>query len=117
MDLKEYIIDAKGERLGRVATEAAAYLMGKNRTDFVKNRRPNVRVRVINAGSLDISEKKRVQKEYPRFTGYPGGLSYERLEEVIDQKGHAEVIRHAIYGMLPGNKLRGPAMKRIQITE
>ena len=110
-------IDARGKRLGRVATEVATILIGKDRTDVVRNVVPDVHVTVTNASKLLIDEKKREQKEYDRYSGYPGGRRTRTLEQVITQKGYAEVLRNAVYGMLPHNRLRAQRMKQLTISE
>lgn len=110
-------IDAKGKSLGRVASVAAKSLLGKDRPDY----RPNIvdtdGVHVINAASLEISEKKKKQKKYSRYTGYPGGLKFEPLEKVIKKHGYEEIIKRAVKGMLPSNKLRKDMLKKLKVTE
>jgi len=113
----EYTIDAKNKKIGRVATAAAVLLMGKNRTDFVRNAIPAVQVKVENASKLSISEKKLQSKFYKRFSGYPGGLKEESMKKVIEEKGNKEILRKAIYGMLPHNSLRPRMMKNLIIEE
>lgn len=110
-------VDAKGKTLGRVASEAAILLRGKSSASFEREKLPKVKVKIINAGQMFISEKRRKTKEYVRYTGYPGGLRKERLEEMIAKKGIAEPLRKAIYGMIPGNKLRPQIMKYLEIAE
>lgn len=113
----DYVIDAQGKKLGRVASEAAKVLMGKNTPDYRPNVAPEVKVRIQNASQLDISEKKLKGKVYTRYTGYPGGLKKETLEEVIDKKTHAEALRRAVYGMLPANKLRKIMLSNLVVEE
>ncbi len=113
----EYTIDAKDKKLGRVASEAASVLMGKNRTDFAKNQVTDVKVVISNAASLDISEKKKGEKVYRRHSQYPGGLKEETLAKVLENKGVGEVVRKAVYGMLPTNKLRARMIKNLVVTE
>ena len=115
--MEEYNIDAKGEKLGRLATKVAILLMGKNKVDFAKNELSDVKVNVVNVSKLDITRKKTSQKEYQRYSGFPGGRKVENMEKVISSKGYTEVLRKAIYGMLPGNKLRPLMMKNLIITE
>jgi large subunit ribosomal protein L13 len=111
-----HTIDATGKRLGRVATEAAQVLMGKTTTNFNRHEAGTISVHIINAGELFIDEKKRTQKTYVRYTGYPSGKREETMEKLIARHGIEEVIRKAVYGMLPGNKLRSVRMKRLSIT-
>ena len=114
---QEYTIDATGQRLGRVASEIAVLLMGKQLPDFQRNTVPNVSVTVSNASLLDITNKKREQKTYNRYSGYPGGLKTQRMEEVIEKKGYEAVLTNAIAGMLPANKLRPLMLKNLTINE
>lgn len=112
-----YTIDATGKRLGRVATEAATVLMGKHKTTFAKNKEGDTSVTIENASKLSIDERKREQKEYQRYSGYPGGRKTLRMEEVIEKKGYQEIVRNAVKGMLPKNKLQAPRLKRLNVTE
>ncbi len=112
-------IDAKNKKIGRVASEAAIFLMGKNKPDYKKGGAPSPdnRVEIINAARMVITEKKRGDKEYRRYTGYPGGLKSENLENLISRRGGSEALRGAIYGMLPKNKLRSNRIKNLTIKE
>lgn len=112
-----YKIDAKGKKLGRVATEAAFVLLGKNSPHFVKHKIISPKVEIVNAAKLDITEKKAKTKEYLRYSGYPGGLTRERLDMRAKRKGYKTLLEDAIYGMLPKNKLRKGRMKLLIITD
>lgn len=114
---KTYKIDAKGRVPGRVATEVAVLLMGKNRTDFARNTIPEVEVKVENAGSMTLNTKKLKDKTYYHHSGYPGALKAESMEHLVENKGAREVLRRAVYGMLPKNKLRPRMMKNLKIKE
>jgi large subunit ribosomal protein L13 len=111
----KYSIDAKGKVPGRVATEIAVLLMGKNRTDFVKNAIPAVEVEVTNSSEMKLDQKKLRDKAYYTHSFYPGGLKKETMQHVINTKGASEVLRRAVYGMLPKNKLRPRMMKNLKI--
>jgi len=111
----EYNLDATGEKLGRLSTKVATLLMGKNLPDFQKNVVANVKVNVINVSELDILKKKMDQKEYSRYSGYPGGRKVEKMKTVVAKKGQAELVRKAVRGMLPANKLRSVLMKNLII--
>lgn len=113
----KHTIDAKGRRPGRLATELAVLLMGKNRTDFAKNRIPEIEVEVTSANEMDLDQKKLKQKEYKNYSGYPGGLKKTSMERVIANKGAKEVLRKAVSGMLPKNKLRARMMKNLTIKD
>jgi len=114
----KYTIDAKKKKLGRVATEAASLLMGKNTSTFTRNKIPaGIAVEIINVSQAEISQKKLKETEYAKYSGYPGGLRYESIENVISKKGYAEIFRRAVYGMLPSNKLRPIMIKKLTIKE
>jgi large subunit ribosomal protein L13 len=113
----KYTLDATNKKPGRLATEVAVLLMGKNRTDYVRNAIPNVEVEVENASKMSVSMKMQKTKSYVRHSGYPGSLKSETVEEVIAKKGAKEVLRKAISGMLPKNKLRPQMLKRLTIKD
>ncbi len=108
-------IDAQNKKLGRLASEVAILLMGKDQTDFARNAIPDRDIKVINADKLAIEPRKLLAKEYTSYTGYPGGLKTETLGALIARKGASEAIRKAVHGMLPGNKLRPRMMKHLII--
>ncbi|MES2014448.1 MAG: uL13 family ribosomal protein [Patescibacteria group bacterium] len=114
---KEYTIDAKGQKMGRVATQAAHILMGKNSVFFVKNRAPDVAVTILNASKVVISEKHLQNNTYARFSGYQGGLKFDTLEALIERHGYKEAVKRAIKGMIPSTKLRPGMLKRLIITD
>ena len=114
---REYKIDATGKKLGRVATEIAHVLNGKDRTDFAKNIVADVIVTVDNASKLDISDKQLAEKNYQRYSGYPGGRTVLKMGQVVNAKGFSEIVRSAVYNMLPANKLRKPRLKNLIINE
>lgn len=116
MEKREYTIDAAGKRLGKVATEAATYLMGKDKADFAKHIAAPVTVTIVNASKLDMSEKKKGEI-YQSYTGYPGGRRTETFEHLAERRGFAEPIRRTVRGMLPNNKLRAVMMKNLVVTE
>ena len=116
MEKKEYIIDATNKRLGRVATEAASILLGKNTTHFAKNIVEPITVKITNARLLDISEK-RATEEFQRYTGYPGGRRIETLGHLATRRGYAEVLHRVISGMLPKNKLQSKRLHNLVVTE
>ena len=114
---RETVIDASGKRLGRLASEAARFLMGKETPAFRKSENKGGVVSIKNASRLHVSSKKGKNKRYARYSGYPGGLRYERLREVAARKGYREIIRRAVRGMLPANSLRRERMKNLIINE
>jgi large subunit ribosomal protein L13 len=117
METVTHTLDARGKRLGRLASEVATILMGKNRADAVKHTIAPVEVVVEHCDGLHLEEKKKLQKTYQAYSGYPGGLRTYTLKQCIAKKGYAEVLRKAVYGMLPANRLRAPRMKRLIIRE
>lgn len=103
-----YIIDAKGVRLGKLASEAAKLLIGKHKVTRTDNMVSGDSVIIINAANVDVHPRKYLQKKYYRHSGYIGGLKEETLEQAM-QKNPARVIEKAVKGMLPKTKL-GNAM-------
>jgi large subunit ribosomal protein L13 len=114
---KEYTIDAAGKKLGRVASEVAKILIGKNLTNFVRNSYPSVTVNLINTSKADITDKKLREKTHSKYSGYPGGLVKETLKKTVEKKGYSEIFRMAVKGMLPKNKLQTPMLKNLVISE
>lgn len=116
MEKKEYTIDAAGKRLGRVATEVATVLLGKNTTHFAKHVVEDITVNVTNASKLDITEK-RGTIEFQTYSGYPGGRRVETLSHLAKRLGYGEVVRRVVGGMLPKNKLHTKRMHNLKVTE
>jgi len=115
--MKEFTFDATDKKLGRLATEIAVILMGKNDPSYTPNNIAPHKVLVSNASKMAIDPKKMEEKKYTRYSGYPGGLKYETMERIVEKKGYSEILKKAVYGMLPGNKLRQEIMKNLIITE
>ncbi len=115
----KYTIDATDKKLGRIASEIASLLMGKNTTSFSKNAMPTAQVAVVNAAKLNIDPKKVEETTYISYTGYPGGLKTKTMAQVSTQKGKgfSEVLRRTVYGMLPTNKLRAKMIKNLTVSE
>lgn len=105
-------IDATHKTLGRVASEAAKILLGKHKVTFVKHQIVGEEVKIINASKVRLSGTKKDDKEYIRYSGYPGGQKKETYVQLTARRGAEEAIRRAILGMLPKNKLQ---MKRIKL--
>jgi large subunit ribosomal protein L13 len=112
-----YTIDAQNKKLGRVATEAAKILMGKNTVGYKPNVVTDAKVTIINASKADINSKKLKEDTYTRYTGFPGGLYTLEMEKVVAKKGFGELFKIAIKGMLPKNKLQSRMLKNLTITE
>lgn len=115
-DKKLYTLDASGQSLGRVASEAASILLGKKSASYVQNEVLPIEVRVENVGKLKMTEKRIAMKDYVRYTGYPGGLITTSMQMMIDKKGIEEVFRKTVDGMIPRNKLRKERMKRLTVV-
>ncbi len=109
-----HLIDLKGKILGRTAVEIAGFLMGKGKPYFVRNLDCGDYVIVVNASQVRVSGKKEIDKKYYRHSGYPGGLKIETLKELRQRKPE-EIIRHAVKGMLPQNKLRDKMLLRLYV--
>jgi len=109
-----YLVNAKDHILGRLATKIANVLYGKNKKNFMPNLDMGDYVVIINAKDIKVTGRKIDKKIYNRHTGYPGGLKSETLKEVLEKKPE-EVIRRAVKGMLPKNKLAKEALKRLKI--
>ena len=112
-----YTLDAQGQRLGRLASEIAVLLMGKKLPDFAPNQVADVHVTVTNASLMKVDPKKREGKTYDRYSGYPGGRKVQSMNEVVAQKGWEFVLKQAVGGMLPKNKLRSRMLTNISIKE
>lgn len=109
-----YKIDLKDQILGRVATQIAFHLMGKNKPLVSPNLDSGDFVVALNAKDIKVTGKKLDQKLYQRHSGYPGGFRELTLKELM-AKDPRKVIEHAVKGMLPKNKLRQPRMRRLRV--
>jgi large subunit ribosomal protein L13 len=108
------LVDVKDQVLGRAATGVAAKLMGKGKPNFVRNLDCGDYVVVINAAHVVTTGRKEKEKLYGKFSGYPGGLKQKALWQVRQEKP-TEPMRHAVWGMLPTNKLRDRLVTRLYI--
>jgi len=111
-----YTIDATGKRLGKVATEAARVLMGKNDPAFARHIKSDVIVEIKNASKLDIPDKKQGEI-YQSYSGYPGGRKTETLDHLAKRLGFKEVLKRSIGGMLPANKHKKRLLNQLIISE
>lgn len=116
MEKKIYTIDATGKRLGRVATEAASVLLGKDSVEFAKNVVQDVTVKIEHVSKLDITEK-RGEMEFQTYSGHPGGRKVETLTHLATRRGMDEVVRRVVSGMIPKNKLHKLRMQNLEVTE
>jgi large subunit ribosomal protein L13 len=99
-----YVVDATGQTLGRLATQLADALRGKRKPEYTPHIDTGDFVVVINAEKVHVSGNKRADKRYYRHSGYPGGLKVRTFEEMMARRPE-EVIRLAVKGMLPRNRL------------
>ena len=109
-----HVIDAEGQVLGKVATEAANLLRGKHKPIYAPHVDTGDHVIVVNAAKLDISPRKLADKQYHRHSGYPGGLTSESLEHLLGRDPE-RVVRLAIRGMLPKNRLGRAQIRKLRI--
>ncbi|OGH37895.1 MAG: 50S ribosomal protein L13 [Candidatus Levybacteria bacterium RIFCSPLOWO2_01_FULL_38_21] len=107
-----YLIDLNKKILGRISSEIAKLLMGKSKPYYVRNLDCGDYVVVINAKNVKVTGKKEENKKYYRHSGYPGGLRVRTFKELKQSKPE-EIIRHAVKGMLPQNKLRDRMLTRL----
>ena len=114
--IKTHVIDAKGKRLGVLATEVAAILLGKNQPDFTRHLVAEVVVEVKNASKLDIPDGKK-EEIYQTYSGHPGGRKVETLGRLSERRGYSEVVRRTVGGMLPNNKLKKILLKNLVVSE
>lgn len=110
-------IDAQDKTLGRVASAAAKALLGKGSAAFAKNVVSQEPVEILNASKVRISGNKELQKEYLRYSGYPGGQKSESYQQLTARKGTKEALRKAVLGMLPKNKLQSRRIKMLTIKD
>ncbi len=111
---KWHLIDAKDQYLGRFISQIIKFLRGKNKISFAPNVDAGDYVIIINADSIKISGNKNLQKMYHHFSGYPGGISSCNFRDLF-AKDPEKVLKLAVWGMLPKNKLRAKFMKRLKI--
>ena len=111
-----WVIDASTLPLGKLAVVIADKLMGKSKVTYTPHIDNGDYVVVVNAKNLVVTGDKMVQKKYYRHSGFPGGLTELKLEEVIE-KNPAVAITAAVKGMLPKNKLAAERLKRLRIFD
>ncbi len=109
-----YLVDAQGKTLGRLATGIADTLRGKRKPVYTPHVDTGDFVVVINAEKIHVSGDKRAQKRYWRHSGYPGGIKSRTLEEML-QRRPEEVIRKAVKGMLPRNRLARRQITKLKV--
>lgn len=108
------VIDADGQTLGRLATRIAVLLRGKHRPTFSTHIDTGDPVIVLNASKIKVSGRKLQAKQYVRHSGYPGGMRTESLERLLARRPE-EVIRRAVRGMLPQNRLGEQMVRKLHV--
>jgi large subunit ribosomal protein L13 len=108
------LVDANGQTLGRLATQIADALRGKRKPTYTPHVDTGDFVVVINAEKISVTGNKRAEKRYYRHSGYPGGLKSRTLEEMLERRPE-EVIRIAVKGMLPRNRLARKQITKLKV--
>ena len=114
VERKWYIVDAEGKTLGRLASQVAAILRGKNKPTYTPHVDCGDYVIVINAEKVEVTGKKRSEKIYKRHTGYPGGLRELTFEQLLE-KHPEEIVKHAVKGMMPTGRLGRQMFKNLKV--
>jgi large subunit ribosomal protein L13 len=109
-----HLIDAADKPLGRLSSQTARLLMGKHKPHFEPFLDTGDFVVIINADKVHVQDKKLIQKLYYRYSGYPGGIKSLSLGEMLSKKPQ-DVIRYAVKGMLPKNRLGRKMIKKLKI--
>jgi large subunit ribosomal protein L13 len=109
-----YVVDADGQTLGRLATRIADTLRGKDKAQYTPHVDTGDFVVVVNAEKVRVTGNKLDQKRYYRHSGYPGGLRSRTLREQLERRP-TEVIRKAVKGMLPRNRLARQQLNKLKI--
>lgn len=113
-DRKWYIIDAKGQTLGRLAVAIAELLRGKKKPNFSPSVDCGDNVVVINTDKIVVTGNKLIDKKYYNYSGYPGGMRELSLEELLE-KDSTKVVRLAVKGMLPKNRLADDIISKLKL--
>ncbi|MBA2792991.1 MAG: 50S ribosomal protein L13 [Thermoleophilaceae bacterium] len=108
------VVDATDKTLGRLATQIADRLRGKHKPEFTPHCDVGDFVIVVNAEKIAVTGKKRQEKRYYRHSGYPGGLRSRTLEEMLERRPE-EVLRLAVKGMLPRNRIARAQLRKLKV--
>lgn len=111
---KWFVVNAKGRIIGRLASQIAIVLMGKNKVTYQPYKLSGDKVIVINASKIVATGRKEEQKNYYRYSGYPGGLKVRTLK-TLRQEDPERILKHAVEGMLPKTKLGSVMVKNLYI--
>ena len=113
-DRRWYIVDAKDQVLGRLATKVARIIRGKDKPIFTPNADTGDFVIVINADKVKVTGKRELLKNYIHYSGYPGGLKIRSFEELKSKKPEY-IIESAVHGMLPKTRLGSKLIKKLKV--
>jgi large subunit ribosomal protein L13 len=114
VERKWYVVDAEGRTLGRLATEIAKILRGKNKPQYTPHVDVGDFVVVVNAEKVVVTGRKAEQKVYRRYSGYPGGLKETSYARMMERRPE-EILRRAVYGMMPKTRLARRQMVKLKI--
>jgi large subunit ribosomal protein L13 len=114
VERKWYVVDAEGKHLGRLATEIVRVLRGKNKPQYTPHVDVGDFVVVVNADRVAVTGRKAEQRVYRRHSGYPGGMKETSYEQLLARKP-TEVLRKAVYGMMPKTRLARKQFKKLKI--
>jgi large subunit ribosomal protein L13 len=114
IEKKWYVVDADGQTLGRLSTVVADALRGKRKAIYTPNIDTGDFVVIVNAGKIAVTGKKLDEKMYWRHSGYPGGIKGESLKDLLARRPE-EVVRRAVKGMLPHNRLGAAQLRKLKI--
>jgi large subunit ribosomal protein L13 len=109
-----YVVDAEGKHLGRLATEIVRVLRGKNKPQYTPHVDVGDFVVVVNADRVAVTGRKAEQRVYRRHSGYPGGMKETSYEQMFTRKP-IEILRKAVYGMMPKTRLARRQFKKLKI--
>jgi large subunit ribosomal protein L13 len=114
VERKWYVVDAEGKHLGRLATEIVRVLRGKAKPQYTPHVDVGDFVVVVNADKVDVTGRKAEQRVYRRHSGYPGGMKETSYEQMLARKP-TEILRKAVYGMMPKTRLARKQFKKLKI--
>jgi large subunit ribosomal protein L13 len=114
VERKWYVVDAEGKHLGRLATGIARILRGKNKVQYTPHVDVGDFVVVVNADRVVVTGRKAEQRVYRRYSGYPGGMKETSYEQMLARKP-TEILRKAVYGMMPKSRLARKQFKKLKI--
>jgi large subunit ribosomal protein L13 len=114
VERKWYVVDAEGRTLGRLATEIAKTLRGKNKPQYTPHVDVGDFVVVVNAERVVVTGKKAEQKVYRRHSGYPGGMKETSYGRMMERRPE-EILRRAVYGMMPKTRLARQQLRKLKI--